>query len=134
MTEPRWLKDAVVPAIHRRQLAEHGGLDGVRDAGMLSSALARPKNSFAYSNPKPDLSALAASYAFGIVKNHPFVDGNKRTAFVVCRTFLKLNSHDINATEIEKYLKFAGVAEGSVSEENLSDWIRDRLVACRQKQ
>jgi len=134
MKEPRWLKDAVVPAIHRRQLAEHGGLDGIRDAGMLSSALARPKNSFAYSNPKPDFSALAASYAFGIVKNHPFVDGNKRTAFVVCRTFLKLNGHDINATEIEKYLEFVGVAEGSVSEETLADWIRGRLVNYRRKQ
>ena len=101
---------------------------------MLSSALARPKNSFAYSNPKPDFSALAASYAFGIVKNHPFVDGNKRTAFVVCRTFLKLNGHDINATEIEKYLEFVGVAEGSVSEETLADWIRGRLVNYRRKQ
>ena len=133
MKEPRWLKDSVVPAIHRRQLAEHGGLDGIRDEGMLSSALARPKNSFAYNDPKPDLAAIAASYAFGIAKNHPFVDGNKRTAFVVCRTFLKFNGHDMNATETEKYIEFIGVADGSISEESLAEWIRTRLVIYRPK-
>jgi len=89
MKEPTWILDEVVEAIHLRQIAEHGGSEGVRDTGLLSSALARPKNLFAYSNPKPDLAALAASYAFGIVKNHPFVDGNKRTAYVVCGTFLE---------------------------------------------
>lgn len=132
MTEPRWLLDKVVPAIHRRQLAEHGGLDGVRDPGMLSSALARPKNLFAYSEPKPDLAALAASYAFGIARNHPFVDGNKRTAYVVCRTFLKLNGHDISAAESEKYLEFLGVADGSVDEAALAEWIRGRLTRPRK--
>lgn len=132
MEEPRWLLDNVVPAIHRRQLAEHGGLDGVRDPGMLSSALARPKNLFAYGDPPPDLAALAASYAFGIAKDHPFVDGNKRTAYVVCRTFLKLNGHDISATETEKYLTFLGVAEGSVDEVTLAEWIRGRLISYRK--
>jgi death-on-curing protein len=133
MKEPRWLLDSVVPAIHRRQLAEHGGLDGIRDAGLLDSALARPKNLFAYGNPKPDIAALAASYAFGIARNHPFVDGNKRTAYVVCRTFLKLNGHDIDASEVDKYLEFIGVADGSVSEEAFADWIRAHLVKTRRK-
>jgi len=131
--EPRWLLDAVVPAIHRRQLAEHGGLDGVRDPGMLSSALARPKTLFAYTNPKPDLAALAASYAFGIARNHPFVDGNKRTAFVACRTFLRLNALDIEATETEKYLTFISAADGSLAEAELADWIRAHLVSVRRE-
>jgi death-on-curing protein len=132
MKEPRWLKDSVAHAIHRRQLAEHGGLDGVRDAGMLASALARPRNLFAYGNPKLDVAALAAAYAFGIIKNHPFVDGNKRTAYVLCRTFMKLNGADINATETEKYLTFVAVADGGLSEEDLVEWIRAHLVRVRR--
>ena len=84
MPTPVWISEEVVVAIHRRQLAEHGGKEGLRDAGLLSSALARPKNLVAYSNHQPDLAMLAAAYAFGLTKNHPFVDGNKRTAYVVC--------------------------------------------------
>ncbi len=131
--EPHWLLDALVPAIHRRQLAEHGGLDGLRDANMLSSALARPKNLWDYSNPKPDVSALAASYAFGIARNHPFVDGNKRTAFVACRTFMKLNGYDIDASESEKYFIFLHVADGSLSEEELVEWLRSHLTVIRRE-
>jgi death-on-curing protein len=128
MMEPRWLKDSVALAIHRRQLAEHGGLDGVRDAGMLASAIARPKNLYAYGSPKPDAAALAAAYAFGIIRNHPFVDGNKRTAYVLCRTFLKLNGVDIDAPEAEKYLTFVAVADGSLNEDDLVEWIRAHLI------
>jgi death-on-curing protein len=128
MDEPQWLKDSVVRAIHRRQLAEHGGLDGIRDPGMLSSALSRPRNLFAYGAPQPDFAALAASYARGIIQNHPFVDGNKRTAFVVARTFLRLNGQDIDASDAEKFLTFLGVADGSISEEALGKWIRDHLA------
>jgi death-on-curing protein len=128
MKEPLWLQDDVVTAIHSRQLAEHGGLDGIRDPGMLSSALARPKNAFAYSQPKPDIPALAAAYAFGIAKNHPFVDGNKRTAYVLCRTFLMLNGQDINATDMDKYQTFLRVADGTIDESQLADWIRSRLA------
>jgi death on curing protein len=128
MEEPRWLKENVVAAIHQRQLAEHGGLDGVRDPGMLSSALARPRNTFAYTQPKPDLATLAAAYAFGIIKNHPFIDGNKRTAYVLCRTFLKLNGQDIDATEVEKYQTVVAVADGSLSEEGFAEWIRSKVV------
>ena len=128
MKEPIWLLDEVVIAIHSRQLAEHGGLDGIRDPGMLSSAIARPKNAFAYSQPKPDIAALAAAYAFGIIKNHPFVDGNKRTAYVLCRTFLKLNGHDIEATDVEKYQTFLAVAESALDEAQLAQWIRSKQV------
>jgi death-on-curing protein len=128
MKEPRWIEDNVVAAIHSRQLAEHGGLDGVRAPGMLSSALARPKNAFAYSQPKPDIPALAAAYAFGIIKNHPFVDGNKRTAYVLYRTFLILNGHDLEATEVEKYETFLSVANGTLDEQQLAEWIRSKLA------
>jgi death on curing protein len=132
LDEPIWILDDVVPAIHQRQLAEHGGLDGVRDTGGLASALARPKNLLAYGQPKPDLAALAASYTCGIIRNHPFVDGNKRTAYVVCRTFLNVNQQDIDATDVEKYLTFVGVADSSLSEEALADWIRMQLVKLSQ--
>lgn len=128
MMEPRWIKDSSVEAIHNLQLAEHGGLTGIRDPGLLSSALARPKNLFAYSDPKPDVAAMAAAYAFGIINNHPFVDGNKRTAYVVCRTFMLLNGIDINATEAEKYVTFFGVADGSISESSLAEWIRSHTI------
>ncbi len=122
--EPIWVRDDVVHAIHRRQLAEHGGGDGVRDEGLLASALARPKNCLAYSDPPPDLAALAAAYAYGIARNHPFVDGNKRTAFVVCRTFLKLNGQHVAASQEEKYRVFLRLAEGRLDEDELADWIR----------
>jgi death-on-curing protein len=125
--EPVWVRDDVVLAIHRRQLAENGGSDGVRDPGLLSSALARPRNLLAYGEPAPDLPALAAAYAYGIVRNHPFVDGNKRTGYVVCRTFLLINGQDIDASQQEKYLTFLHLAEGSLEEEALSGWIRSHL-------
>ena len=128
MSEPRWIQEKVVRAIHLRQLAEHGGLEGVRDEGLLASALARARNLFAYVNPKPDLPALAATYAYGIIKNHPFVDGNKRTAYVACRTFLKLNGQDVDASDVEKYRTFVGVADGTLSEEQLAEWIRSKIV------
>ena len=120
------LKDAVI-AIHGRQIAEHGGSDGVRDEGLLLSALARPENLYAYGDD-PDLADLAAAYAFGIAKNHPFIDGNKRTGLVVARTFLKINGADISASQDEKYATFLRLAEGSLSEEELAEWIRQKLV------
>ncbi len=122
--EPVWVRHDAVRAILLRQLAEHGGSDGVRDEGLLDSALARAKNLLAYSDEPPDTAALAAAYAIGLVKNHPFVDGNKRTAYVVCRTFLILNGHDIEASKEDKYLTFLGAADGSLSEDELADWIR----------
>lgn len=122
-----WILEETVLAIHLRQIAEHGGIDGVRDKGLLESALARPQNLFAYSEEMPDISELTAAYAYGIAKNHPFLDGNKRTAFVVMRTFLLLNGKDINASQEEKYINFLRLAEGNLSEEELTDWIKGNL-------
>lgn len=128
MGEPVWVRDDVVLAIHRRQLAEHGGGEGIRDPGLLDSALARPKNLLAYSAEVPDLALLAASYAWGLVRNHPFVDGNKRTAYVVCRTFLILNGWELEAAQEEKYLTFLRLAEGVLTEPDLARWIREHLT------
>ena len=127
MAVPAWIRDDVVVAIHRRQLAEHGGAEGIRDQGLLASALARPKNLLAYADADPDLAELAAAYAFGLVRNHPYLDGNKRTAYVVCRTFLKLNGTDLVAAQEEKYAAFLRLAEGRLSEAKLEDWIREHL-------
>lgn len=128
MDEPRWIREDAVRSIHVRQIAEHGGSDGIRDEGLLASALARPRNVLAYSSGETDLAALAAAYAYGIAKNHPFVDGNKRTAFVVCHVFLLLNGHELSAPPEERYLTFLGLAEGRIGEEELASWIRERLV------
>ena len=128
MKEPVWVRDDVVLAIHMRQLAEHGGAEGIRDAGLLESALARPRNLLAYSEA-PDVARLAASYPWGIARNHPFVDGNKRVAWVVGRTFQRLNGHDVDAPVEEKYLVMLQVAEGKLSEEDLAVWIRRHLRA-----
>ena len=132
MPEPIWVRDDLVPAIHRRQLAEHGGAEGIRDQGLLASALARPRQLFAYSDPPPDVASLAACYAFGIARNHAFVDGNKRTAFVVCMTFLRLNGWDLCASQEDKYETFLHVADGRLSEEALGNWIRQHLYKVSQ--
>jgi death-on-curing protein len=113
--------------MHKRQLAEHGGGEGVRDIGLLESALARPQNIAAY-EPDADIARLAAAYAFGIAKNHPFVDGNKRTSLVACRTFLLLNGYQINASSTDKYLTFLSLAEGSLAEDELAQWLRERII------
>lgn len=125
--EFEWVKLESVFAAHNRQIAEHGGTDGIRDEGLLLSALARPENLLAYGE-NVDIAALAASYAFGIAKNHPFLDGNKRTAMVVAITFLNLNESDIRAPLPEVYTKFLGLAEGSVSEDEMAAWFRERLI------
>lgn len=128
MTKIVWLLEETVIAIHYRQISEHGGGEGLRDAGLLLSALARPKNLLAYTKPRPDLAALAASYAYGIARDHPFVDGNKRTALVAARTFLLLNGVNFEASQDEKYLTFLRSAQGSITEEQLADWIRKRIA------
>lgn len=129
MQELIWIFDEIVVAIHRRQLAEHGGLEGLRDEELLQSALSRPKNLLAYSESPPDMASLAAAYGYGIVKNHPFVDGNKRTAYVVMRTFLKLNGYDIQASSEEKYQIWIDVAVGKLSEAELASWIREHFLS-----
>ena len=122
-----WLLEETLTAIHHRQIAEHGGSEGLRDEGLLLSALARPQHLLAYGAPAPDLASLAAAYAYGIARNHPFVDGNKRTALVAARTFLILNGVDLKATQDDKVLTFLNLAEGAISEEELADWIRKRI-------
>ncbi|RXR27536.1 type II toxin-antitoxin system death-on-curing family toxin [Sphingobium fluviale] len=121
-----WVADAVAMAAHAEQLAEHGGGEGVRDPGALESAMARPRNLAVYG--EPDAAALAAAYAFGIARNHPFVDGNKRTAAVVSETFLVLNGYALSASDAELVVVFLALAAGELSEEELADWFRTHLA------
>jgi death-on-curing protein len=125
VTEPKWLDTTIVLDVHAEQLALFGGADGVRDLGLLESALARPVNKFAYG--ESDLAALAAAYAFGIARNHPFVDGNKRTAFASLMVFLGLNGIDFDVPPEQATAFILGLAAGEVSEENLARWISDNL-------
>jgi death-on-curing protein len=136
MTETQnvvWVREDVVLALHLRQLAEHGGGEGIRDEGLLQSALARPQNLLAYGDPPPDLASLAAAYAYGMTRNHPFVDGNKRTALIVARLFLLLNGMNLVATQEEKYLTFVKLAAGELSEGELTNWIRVHLDGVSQE-
>lgn len=125
MTEPVWIRDEVVVALHDRQLAEHGGASGVRDRGLVESALNAPKNLFHYE--RADLATLAAAYAFSVASNHPFVDGNKRTAYVCMRLFLRLNGHDFVADKTEKTQIILRLAAGEVSRDELASWLRERI-------
>ncbi len=120
MAEPNWIGREITLVYHELQIAEHGGAAGVRDLGLLESALAKPKNLFAYSETALTMPRLAASYAFGIAGNHPFVDGNKRTAMVVAFTFLELNGYEVLATQEEAYFAFLAVANGEIAEEELA--------------
>ena len=122
-----WIGKPLILAIHDRQLAEHGGGSGVRDDGLLEAALARPHQLQAYGEPPPDLAALAASLAFGLARNHPFVDGNKRTAAVACETFLILNGAMLEADDLALYPVYVGLAEGSLSEAKFAAWLRQHL-------
>jgi death-on-curing protein len=122
-----WLEKDAVLAMHDRQVAEHGGSPGARDASLLESALARPQQLHACGDPAPDLAGLAASLAYGLARNHPFVDGNKRTAHVAYRTFLELNGADLVATDEEKYVSMIALAEGKLSERDFAAWLRQRL-------
>ncbi|MCP4600098.1 MAG: type II toxin-antitoxin system death-on-curing family toxin [Proteobacteria bacterium] len=124
--EPIWILPQIVHALHNRQLAEHGGGEGVRDLGLLDSALGAPKNKFHYE--QADLPELAASYAFSLTKNHPFVDGNKRTAYVCMRLFLKLNGKDINASKEEKVRIMLDLAKGAIDQSGLTEWIKGKYV------
>ena len=125
---PIWIQQRLVIEAHEESLAEHGGPSGIRDMGMLESALARPKNLLAYSAEEPSLQRMAAAYAFGIAANHPFVDGNKRTALIASVTFLKLNGLILTADKADRYLTFYGLAAGTVSEEALAEWFVKHTV------
>ena len=121
-----WVADSVVLAIHEAQLTEHGGIAGLRDEGLLSSALARPQNLLAYSE-KPDAPSLADAYAFGIARNHPFLDGNKRTAFVVMELFLDLNGWTLNAGDADCISTMQALAAGELGEKAFATWLRSHL-------
>lgn len=125
-TEPRWLSRLVVDAIHADQLRQHGGLPGVRDENALESALARPRQKWAY-DPASDLALLAAAYACGLVRNHQYRDGNKRIGFLVLATFLGINGHDLDATDEDVVTTMLALADGSLTEARLTNWVRDHL-------
>ena len=122
-----WLEKALVLAVHERQLAEHGGSGGVRDEGLLESALARPQQRHAYGDPAPDLSDLAAALAYGLARNHPFLDGNKRTAAVCCETFIELNGATLEAEDLELFPRYLALAEGKLGERDFAAWLRGRV-------
>ena len=122
MKEPVWVRRDVVLAFHDRLLAEHGGAAGVRDEGLLDSALGKPQNLFAYG--KPSLFEMAASYGFGLVKNHPFIDGNKRIGFATASLFLDLNGYEFRATEVEVVLRTLALAAGEMSESAYAEWLK----------
>ena len=123
----RWVDKRALLLLHGESLAEHGGLPGLRDEGLLDSALARPLNLAAYG--QPDLAALAAAYGVGLAKNHPFADGNKRVAFLAVGLFLALNGYRLNASQIEATQAMLAVAAGEVDEAGFAAWLRQRLAA-----
>ena len=128
MNEPKWILVETVISIHQIILAEHGGSTGIRDMSLLESALARPKQRYVY-QPESTLFELAASYSFDLAKNHPFVDGNKRTSLTVGILFLELNGLSFHAPEPEAVIAFENLASGLISELGLSDWFRLHSVS-----
>lgn len=125
MIAPRWVLRAVVDVMHDRQLAEHGGASGLRDEGLLESALARAQHLHAYG--ETDLCILAAAYAGGICRNHPFVDGNKRTAFLTAYVFLRINDQTLVASEAEAVEMMMALAAGEIADQAFADWLRRNL-------
>ena len=122
-----WIEQAVILAIHEEQLAEHGGATGIRDSGLLASALGRPRNLADYANP--DAADLAASYAFGIARNHPFIDGNKRTAFVAAELFLAINGRVLDTDDSDCVTHMLALAAGDLDEASFAAWLRPHLRA-----
>jgi death-on-curing protein len=126
MQEPIWVSEKIVLSIHEDQLAQHGGSFGIRDENLLSASLARPKHLFAYGNPT--IFDLAAAYGYGLAKNHPFVDGNKRTAFMVMYTFLGLNNYWLEVAEVEVVLKMEGLAMNTETQESIALWMNNNSI------
>lgn len=125
--EPTWLDRLILEALHADQILEHGGSLGIRDEGLLESALARPQQKWNY-EPDSDLATLAAAYAFGVAKNHPFIDGNKRAALVGAYTFLAINGFELEVPETEAVSMILGTANGTLPEQELAAWIRLHLI------
>jgi len=124
VSEPTWVNLRAIKAFHDRQINEHGGLPGLRDEGLLLSALSRPENAYHCSDSKPDAAELAAAYGFGFAKNYPFNDANKRTALIAMRLFLRLNGYDLAASPEDKYKMIIRVAASNISENELAQWVR----------
>lgn len=124
--EPQWLSRVVVDAIHADQIREHGGLSGVRDENALESALARPRNEWTFGDVE-DLADVTAAYAFGLAKNHPYYDGNKRISFLAMATFLGINGRELDVTDSEVVTEMIALAAGRVTEADVAEWIRGRL-------
>ena len=122
-----WIGKRLVMALHDRQIAEHGGSAGVRDESLLDSALARPQQLFAYGDPPPDLADLAASLTYGLAKNHPFVDGNKRSAIVSCETFIEMNDAILDADDASLYQAILFLADSRFSEREFAEWLRAHI-------
>jgi death-on-curing protein len=125
-----WLSRILVDAVHEDQLREHGGLPGLRDENVLESALLRPQQKWHYAE-EIDIATLAAAYGFGLVKNHPYRDGNKRIGFLAMITFLGINGHDLHATDAEVVTQIAALADGHVSEDDFAEWIRQHSLKRR---
>lgn len=123
----RWIDKQALLLLHGESLAEHGGGEGLRDEGLLDSALARPLNLLAYG--EPDVAALAASYAMGVAKNHPFVDGNKRAAFLTVGMFLYLNGYRLSTTQADATVTVLALAAGDITEEQFAAWLRQKVIA-----
>lgn len=127
MNEPVWIRRDVIDSVHDLQLVEHGGAVGIRDEGLLDSALAKPRNKHAYG--ETNIQSLAAAYASGIVRNHPYIDGNKRTAFLAAYVFLKINGHHLVASEVAAVRMTVDLASGNIDEAVFAEWLRDNCVA-----
>lgn len=125
MQEPFWISKDTTIAMHHRQLSEHGGMEGIRDEGLLESALAKPQNLFLYSDQSVDIVRMAASYAYGLASNHPFIDGNKRIALVVSQTFLALHGYKFVGSFSEEYDVFIKIASGEWDEDRLAQWFEE---------
>ena len=126
MQEPTWVTEKIVLAIHEDQLAQHGGSPGIRDKNLLGASLARPKHLFTYGNPT--IFDLAAAYGYGLAKNHPFLDGNKRTAFMVMYTFLGLNNYWIEVAETEVVVKMESLTMDTENQESIALWLKDNTT------
>ena len=127
--EPEWLLKQVVQSFHDQQLKEHGGAHGIRDEGMLDSALNKPLQMWSYEDPAPDIPSLAAAYAYGLAKNHPYIDGNKRTAAIACEVFLLLNGYEFTVDETVKYPNYLALASGEHTQESFTEWLRKHVKA-----
>lgn len=125
MIEPFWLDERIVRAMHDAQIEQHGGSFGIRDEHLLSANLARPQHLFAYGE-SPSIFDLAAAYGYGLAKNHPFVDGNKRTAFVTMATFLELNGYSLEAPEVEVVLTMERLATGEENQDSIALWLQEK--------